>query len=113
MKPITPSRVEELRESVRLDCDAFIPLDEEEAADLLAILSEHAALKAENERLRDRKYHCLSCDGELIPFPKLWARVEKAEAQLARQAPLVEAAMANRWDGEPILRAALKLRSEK
>ena len=36
--PLSAERVEELREAVRLDCDAFIPLDEEEAADLLAAL---------------------------------------------------------------------------
>ena len=42
MSKLTKERVEELRESINLSCDAFIPLDEGESADLLAILDDYA-----------------------------------------------------------------------
>ena len=115
-------RVEELRESVRLSCDAFIPLDEEECADLLAILSDYSSLRAENERLWTEN----KTRSSAVRYG--WkARAEKAEAELAKQGPLIQAAMgATPWggmnplqlefypdDAKNILRAALALREGK
>jgi hypothetical protein len=91
-------------------------------ADVLAILDDYSSLRAENETLKDK----------LAEVTKLWstaerdathlyARMMKAEAQLARQAPLIQAAMetnsaaiddaAGRYPGMgAILRAALAYR---
>ena len=154
MTPITPERVEELREYVRTgrllvtgdpaDVSALINSldehsalkaevsDQKKALDLCGyiiepIRNERDALKGENERLRTAAPIAnvqLSGDGEY------WkACAEKAEAELAKQAPLIEAvekaALPEKgkkqygaefmWetDEDAILRAALKLRDEK
>jgi len=124
MTELTKERVEELRKYIE---DAFgewgqdRPIVARVKADLLAILSSYSALKVENERLRER-----AATLEIDVYART-GRLEKAEAQLAKQAPLIEAVMgANEfgihwtmegkgWDDgvDAILRAALKLREEK
>jgi len=149
MTELTKERVEELRKYIE---DAFgewgqdRPIAARVKADLLAALSDYSALKAfkdnlmkdghanlvrvathrdalkvENERLRER-----AATLEIDVYART-GRLEKAEAQLAKQAPLIEAVMgANEfgihwtmegkgWDDgvDAILRAALKLREEK
>ena len=104
--------------------------DQKKALDLCGyiiepIQKERDALKAENEKLRTR-------DNMLVNEVSAWAkRSVKAEAELERQRPLIEAVMGHApWSGEDsttgdpvqawpldsrkaILRAALKLREGK
>ena len=87
---------------------------------ITAVLDDYAALKAEVKRLNT--WHST--------LSEAWkARAEKAETELAKQAPLIEAAMGatlydseapgvtllefSELDEEAILRAALALREEK
>ena len=109
--------------------------------DLLAILDDYSALKAENERLLLQIQYPDPEDmpGELAakfcpfnePFhfhhdgcPSEWAieeRIKKAEAELAKQRPLIEAVMGlssedlvcEDWPTTKLQDAALALREEK
>jgi hypothetical protein len=94
--------------------------------DLLAILDDYSSLRAENETLKDKLAEVTkSWSTAERDATHLYARMMKAEAQLAKQAPLIQAVMEAKLfpaptDGrtcidshEKILREALKLRSEK
>ena len=87
--------------------------------DLLAVLDEHSALKAENERLNNEMDGLvLSSDPVRMMRNHLIERAEKAEAELAKQAPLIEATLNPEWPMElyqnnDLTRAALALREEK
>ena len=156
---ISDDRIKELREFVHSrtrDIDHFDPDGWNKRADLLSVLDDYSALKAENERLRIAKDGLRESLGICCAMGKEHkARAEKAEAalekvcarnklmdetfgsllekninleaELAKVAPLIEAAMgANEfgihwtmegkgWDDgvDAILREALKLREEK
>jgi len=121
MTAITKERVEELRKHLGsvLHLAALDGRNDDVGSlvDLLAVLDDYEKMRVENERLNT--WHCT--------LSEAWkARAEKAEAQLAKQVPLVEAAMRARLvkfsntdigGYEPhvqrILRAALALREAK
>ena len=151
MTTIPPERVKELIEWAektlelhRLRCDLAATWgvnDTVAEADLLAILDEHAALKAENEGLAANRIWLLDQWNESMTKQekntylaveamqernKLKVRAEKAEAELERQAPLIDAVMGVSFADikagvelhtigicRPILRAALALKMEK
>jgi hypothetical protein len=126
--PLSAQRVEELKKSVL----AGVPLDRKEMTDLLAILDSYSSMRAENERLRAefstlKKAYDDECAWRGRGYRDLLTRAEKAEAQLEKQRPLVEAVMGmsiktlRLWRGlhgpdgemESFLRAALKYREEE
>jgi hypothetical protein len=88
--------------------------------DLLEFFKDYAALKVENERLRER-----AATLEIDVYART-GRLEKAEAQLAKQAPLIEAVMKGDYnqlavdaeyftqpDSKKVMFAALALREER
>ena len=94
------------------------------------ILDDYSSLRAENERLKENVQRCEENYAEALHLASTYQETaEKAEAQLAKQAPLIEAVMGVPFDslrhlveiihmGEnsntrAILRAALALREEK
>jgi len=119
MATIPPERVEKARWWLK----EFMPLGGGMLEEVIAILDDYAALRAENELGK------MLIDDLTRDLNEENARAEKAEAELAKQAPLIEAVMAE--DTEPsfievqlrahmntaklerLLRAALKLREEK
>ena len=119
--PLSAERIKELKRILGLFYSGIWQQDDLAHADLLAILDEHAGFKAENE-LNKMLIADLTRD-----LNEENTRAEKAEAELAKQAPLVEAAMgATPWggmnplqlefypdDAKNILRAALALREGK
>ena len=145
MTTLSAERVEKLSRIVEGMRVAMPAVNSQEVFnDLLSILSDYSTLKAENERLRAEN---LELGAELTSMlndeiadgfdrndiEKLQARAEKAEAELAQQAPLIRAVMrawiaadhpvansvtrtlifANAIHEDDILRAALALREEK
>jgi len=88
MPNIPTERVKELRERLdeALQEWPLLFLSGVEIEELLVLLSDYAALKAEVERLNT--WHST--------LSEAWkARAEKAEAELAKQAPLIDAVMAS------------------
>ena len=137
MTPPTPDiavseeRVNELREWLTSLTSGS---DDDIRADLLSILDDYASLRAEVERLKENVQRCEENYAEALHLASTYQETaEKAEAQLAKQAPLIQAVMGadikyeeiidgNRlkFNGDlrtegfiDILRAALKLREEK
>ena len=128
MTTIPPERVKELREFFREESQWGVQGLRKKQRDgyfddLLAILDDYSALRAENERLRT------DCAVATKMLDLAEGIIEKQGAELTKQRPLIEAAMAD--DSEPsfievqlrahmntaklerLLRAALKLREEK
>jgi hypothetical protein len=140
--PLSAQRVEELVESLCLSRDAFIPLDDKEHADLLSILNSFSSMRADWDKIPEiradkirYKIRAEKAEAQLAKQKetiKLWQdRADELDkecreqfAQLAKQAPLIEAA--EKWDGRmtwgsvrPLIqsiddyRAALKYREEE
>jgi hypothetical protein len=112
--PLSAQRVEELVESLCLSRDAFIPLDDKEHADLLSILNSFSSMRADWDKIPEIR-------ADKIRYK---IRAEKAEAELEKVRPLIEAVMGaeirtheigGRYipNTEAILRAALALRESK
>jgi hypothetical protein len=140
--PLSAQRVEALREWLgRLHGQGYSP---SAIADLYVLCDDYSSMRAKNERLReDFEYKNEQLGSALIRSEKAEAENETliidlshhqhdlfyAKAQLAKQAPLIQAVMGAdlpgegkrqrgwcfRWinDENEILEAALKLRSEK
>ena len=145
--PLSAERVNELREWLTSLTSGS---DDDIRADLLSILDDHSSLRAENELLRkDNNYFHAGFDSVREDYEEQKARAEKAEAelekmtkaieswkkdeviwketeakllaQLAKQAPLIQAVMgldeidfiADDWPSEKLRESADKLRSEK
>jgi hypothetical protein len=119
---IAPSRIEGHRRFLEKASKVGGVISARSASEYLAIIDDHSVLKAEVERLNT--WHST--------LSEAWkARAIKAEAELAKQAPLIEAVMGagimttkdgagisfnfftNEDDKRSILRAALALRKEK
>ena len=131
MTPPTPDiavseeRVKELRESVRTG-RVIISGDAKDLSTLINIVEGYSSLRAENERLKENVQRCEENYAEALHLASTYQETaEKAEAQLAKQAPLIEA-IGGPGEGEiewgqysttkaaeAILRAALALREEK
>ena len=141
--PLSTERVEKLSRIVEGMRVAMPAVNSQEVFnDLLAILSSHEKMRAENEGLRqDFEYKNEQLGAALIRAEKAEAELEKMTkaieswkkdeviwketeakllAQLAKQAPLIQAVMETdifQYHDEdtdcPIIREALKLRSEK
>ena len=114
MNNISDERIKELREWLKTYSFTY-----GQCAEILTLLDDYSSLRAENERLR-------TDNEKWTAMPWSWkARAEKAEAQLAKQAPLIQAVMEAKLfpaptDGrtcidshEKIIREALKLREGK
>jgi hypothetical protein len=115
--PLSAQRVEELREHLMFLGAEGISCSKQPCpycADLLDILSAYEKMRADWDKIPELR-------ADKIRYK---IRAEQAEAQLAKQAPLVEAV--NKWDGrmawgsiKPLIqsiddyRAALKLREGK
>ena len=114
MNNISDERIKELREWLKTYSFTY-----GQCAEILTLLDDYSSLRAENERLE----HLHKLDHSLAD--QWLARAEKAEAQLAKQAPLIQAVMEAKLfpaptDGrtcidshEKIIREALKLREGK
>jgi len=125
MITIPPERVKELREFFREESQWGVQGLRKKQRDgyfddLLAILDDYSALRAENERLRT------DCAVATKMLDLAEGIIEKQGAELTKQRPLIEAVMGAvvyesvdgktrlRGDSEDtILRAALALREEK
>ena len=121
--PLSAERVEELKRVLMCQADRFPEgfagqgTRPEDFSDLLSILSDYSAMRAENERLREWSKKLEASHASLEE------RSRKAEAELAKVAPLVNALLRIANEAFPsevtekcmrsIARAALKLRSEK
>jgi hypothetical protein len=100
--PLSASRVEELREQIRTGAVVIWSPDISGVADIINIVERYSSMRAENERLKqlpvggDARGILTMARNEVDGWCKEAVhqrnRAEKAEAQLARQAPLVEAA---------------------
>jgi len=141
MTPPTPDiavseeRVKELRESVRTG-RVIISGDAKDLSTLINIVEGYSSLRAENELLReDFEYKNEQLGSALIRVEKAEAELERLKedcdrtadvvveqmAQLAKQAPLIQAVMgldeidfiADDWPSEKLRESADKLRSEK
>ena len=90
------------------------------------ILDDYSSLRAENEGLKENVQRCEENYAEALHLASTYQETaEKAEAELAKQAPLIEAVMGGTPEAikhhleyvggvaDDILLAALKLRSEK
>ena len=125
MTPPTPDiavseeRVNELREWLTSLTSGS---DDDIRADLLSILDDYASLRAEVERLKENVQRCEENYAEALHLASTYQETaEKAEAQLAKQAPLIQAVMgldeidfiADDWPSEKLRESADKLRSEK
>ena len=121
--PLSAERVKELREWVLYNKGWS-----NKRNDLLSILSDYSSLRAENEKLISvisfMNESELKAEAEFGSWKKeevIWKETEaKLLAQLAKQAPLIQAVMETdifQYHDEdtdcPIIREALKLRSEK
>jgi len=120
---LTPEQIVGLKGVVRgwksiMPKDSWFAADEHDYQDILAVLSDYAALKAENE-LNKMLIADLTRD-----LNEENTRAEKAEVKLERQRPLIEAAKDVVFiNGEPtslhdgadkrLFRAALKIKEEK
>ena len=142
--PLSAERVEKLSRIVEGMRVAMPAVNSQEVFnDLLAILSSHEKMRAENEGLRqDFEYKNEQLGAALIRAEKAEAELEKMTkaieswkkdeviwketeakllAQLAKQAPLIQAVMgldeidfiADDWPSEKLRESADKLRSEK
>jgi len=110
MNNISDDRIKELREWLSR-CGGVE--DFPEASEILAILSDYSSQRAELAALR----HIMDCAYTPLVADVLRER-DELKAQLERQRPLVEAAInvaettREVW-GDTLIKAALKLRSEK
>ena len=124
--PLSAERVIELRGRTECARTRGRGLLDRDYTDLLSILSDYSSMRAEVKNLEGQLIDYAWLNGELLESKK------KAEAELARQAPLIEAVMGaerlryvNLWKNLPteqvfsndgiraILRAAHALREEK
>ena len=117
MATIPPERVEKARWWLK----EFMPLGGGMLEEVIAILDDYAALRAENELGK------MLIDDLTRDLNEENARAEKAEAELAKQAPLIDVIMEGKIDRDAlgrsyfyetkqelaVLRAALALREEK
>ena len=130
MTPLSAERVEKLSRIVEGMRVAMPAVNSQEVFnDLLAILSSHEKMRAENEGLReqhktDEGVNLRLCEmhtNQQKELHNLGKAYKKAEAELAKQAPLIEAVMgldeidfiADDWPSEKLRESADKLRSEK
>jgi DNA repair exonuclease SbcCD ATPase subunit len=92
MTELTRGRVEELKRDVRYCEDDH--LDKRDIADLLAILDDYSALKAENERLREENERLAMVGDDVIAlYREEKARAEKAEAEVKHRCDQRDAAL--------------------
>jgi hypothetical protein len=83
--PLSAERVEELRGRTECARTRGRGLLDRDYADLLTILDDYSALKAENELLRkDNNYFHAGFDSVREDYEEQKARAEKSEAQLAK-----------------------------
>jgi len=119
MTNISDDRIKELREWLTSLTSGS---DDDIRADLLSILDDYASLRAEVERLKENVQRCEENYAVALHLASTYQETaEKAEAQLAKQAPLIQAVMgldeidfiADDWPSEKLRESADKLRSEK